>query len=162
MKEGPRKHGDRYDVSGNVEAQYVDPAGLVMVNKRGITDLPTLQDVEREALARAYETLLREVRADTPMTCDLLRHIHREVFGALYEWAGRWRTVWISKPGMTWPAPDFLEQHMAAQTSRPLLAYDQTGAGQQQYLGAALAAFKKDHRPMSEVIRSSLIEARQR
>ena len=214
MEEAPRKRGDRYDVSGSVEAQYVGAAGLVMVNKRGVTDLATLQDLEQQALARAYETLLREIRTDTPMSCDLLRHIHLEIFGELYEWAGRWRTVWISKPGITWPAPDFLERHMAAwqqnvlckcpasalrndeafceavaeihgeflvvhpfregnaraiklmtdllaaQTNRPLLAYDQSEAGQGQYVRAALAAFKKDYAPMREVIRSALIAAR--
>jgi len=214
MQEDSRKRGDRYDVSGSVEAQYADAAGLVMVNKRGVTDVATLQDLEQQALARAYETLLQEIRTDTPMSCDLLRHIHREIFGDLYEWAGRWRTVWIRKPGITWPAPDFLEQHMAAweqnvlckypasalridetfceavaeiqgeflvvhpfregnartiklmtdllaaQTNRPLLEYDQSKAGQEQYIRAALAAFKKDYAPMSEVIRSALIVAR--
>jgi len=106
------KQRDRYDVSGNVEAQYVDADQTVLVNKKGITDLYTLQVAEEEALARAYETLLAEVRVDTPMSCDLLRHIHARIFGDLYEWAGRWRTVWISKPGITWAAPDFLEQNM--------------------------------------------------
>jgi len=106
------KSRDRYDVSGNVEAQYVDADQTVLVNKKGITDLHTLQVAEEEALARAYEALLAEVRMDTPLTCDLLRHIHARIFGDLYEWAGRWRTVWISKPGITWPAPDFLEQNM--------------------------------------------------
>lgn len=46
------------------------------------------------------------------MTCALLRHIHGAIFGELYDWAGRWRTVWISKPGITWPPPDFLDQSM--------------------------------------------------
>ncbi len=215
MAEGPPKRGDRYDVSGSVEAQYVDAAGLVMVNKRGVTDLATLQDLEQQALARAYETLLREVRTDTPMRCGLLRHIHLEIFGQLYEWAGRWRTVWISKPGITWPAPDFLEQHMTAweqnvlckypasalrgdetfceavaqiqgeflvvhpfregnartiklltdllaiQTNRPFLEYDQSKAGQELYVRAACAAFKKDYAPMKQVIRSALIAARE-
>jgi cell filamentation protein len=72
----------------------------------------TLRVAEEEALAQAYEALLAEVRADTPMVCELLRHIHLRIFGRLYEWAGRWRTVWLSKPGVTWPAPDFLERNM--------------------------------------------------
>ena len=49
----------------------------------------------------------------TPLlSCALLRHIHHSIFGDLYEWAGRWRTVRISKPGVTWPPPDFLENAM--------------------------------------------------
>ena len=214
MEDTPGKRRDRYDVSGNVEAEYVDADQTVLANKRGITDLPTLQILEEEALAEAYETLLREVRTDTLMTCDLLRHIHHEIFGELYQWAGRWRTVWISKPGVTWPAPDFLEQNMqefernvlgkypasvlpeddafctalaeiqgeflvihplregnartiklmtdllAAQTGRPLLAYDQTDHGQNRYIQAANRAFKRDYAPMVAIIRQALDESR--
>ena len=113
MAEKPHKRRDRYDVSGNVEAQYVDDAQTVLVNKLAISELVILQATEEQALARAYGELLRDVHTDTPMTCDLLRHIHATIFGDIYDWAGRWRTVWISKPGITWPPPDFLNQAMA-------------------------------------------------
>ena len=103
---------DRYEVSGNIEAEYVDDAQTVLVNKRGLTSLAELQIAEEIALARAYEFLLGEVRADTPMTCALVRHVHERIFGELYAWAGRWRTVWIQKPGITWPPPDFLDPAM--------------------------------------------------
>jgi cell filamentation protein len=109
MAKEPNKRRNRYDTSGNAEAEYVDAAQTVLVNKRGIADLHALQVAEEEALAAAYETLFGEVRTDTPMTCDLLRYIHGRIFGELYAWAGRWRTVWISKPGVTWPAPGFLD-----------------------------------------------------
>lgn len=112
MAETPRPHRDRYDVSGNAEAEYVDAEQTVLVNKLGISDLETLQIAEEEALAKAYETLLREVRVDTPMTCDLLLHIHKRIFGNLYAWAGRWRSVTISKPGVTWPPPLFVPKAM--------------------------------------------------
>ncbi len=102
----------RYDVSGNVEAQFVDAAETVLVNKKGIADLATLQHLEEEALAAAYESLFDEVRVDTAMTCDLLRHIHQRIFGDLFEWAGRWRTLNISKPGAVWPAAQFLDTSM--------------------------------------------------
>lgn len=92
--------------------QYVDAAGTVLRNRLAITDLSQIQMAEEEALARAYRDLLREVRTDTPITCDLLRHVHARIFGDLYDWAGHWRSVWISKPGTTWPAPDFLDANM--------------------------------------------------
>jgi cell filamentation protein len=110
----PEKRRDRYDVTGNIEAEYVDATKTVLVNKRSIGDLATLQVAEEESLAQAYDTLLGEVRMETPMTSGLLRHIHGRIFGELYAWAGRWRTVWISKPGITWPPPDFLEENMQA------------------------------------------------
>lgn len=62
MAKQPRKHRDRYDVTGNVEAEYVDDARTVLINKQGITDLAILQLREEDALAEAYETLLGEVR----------------------------------------------------------------------------------------------------
>ena len=108
------KSRDKYDVSGNVEAQYVDSAETVLANLRGITQLDRLQVAEEEGLARAYETLLGEVRTDTPMTSALLKHIHGRIFGDLYAWAGRWRTVQISKPGVIWPAAQYLDASMQA------------------------------------------------
>lgn len=103
---------DRYDIPGNSEAQYVDEAQAVLVNRLGITDLATLQLAEEESLARAYESLYREVHVDTPMTVALIQAIHARIFGEIFDWAGRWRTVWIRKPGVTWPPPDFLDQAM--------------------------------------------------
>ncbi len=214
MAEEPRKRGDRYDVSGNTEAQYVDETQTVLVNKPGITRLETLQAAEEQALAEAYGQLLRDVRVDTPMTCELLRHIHSRIFGELYEWAGRWRTVWINKPGVTWPPPDFLGPSMdefertvlarwpastirddemfcraageiqgefltihpfregnartiklltdllAAQTGRPLLAYDNSPGGADAYVDAAKKAFTRDHSALATLIAEALARSR--
>ena len=214
MSDQPRPHRDRYDTSGNIEAEYVDAEQTVLVNKLGLTTLEALQLAEEEALAKAYETLLSEVRVDTPMTCDLVRFIHERVFADIYKWAGRWRTVMISKPGITWPPPLFVAQSMdeferkilrkyapgkltddepfcaavaeiqgefltvhpfregnartiklmtdllAAQTGRPLLVYDDSDAGRDRYIFAASEAFKMNHQPMMEVIRSALADAR--
>ncbi|MEX0678301.1 MAG: Fic family protein [Pirellulales bacterium] len=214
MAEKPHKRRDRYDVSGNIEAQYADEAQTVLVNKLGITELDVLHAAEEQALARAYGQLLREVHTDTPMTCDLLRHIHAAIFGDLYDWAGRWRTAWISKPGITWPPPDFLDKSMdeyqqttlsrwpasairddatfcqaageiqgefltihpfregnaraiklltdllAAQTGRPLLAYDNTPSGADAYIEAAKQAFKRDHSALIKLIALALERSR--
>ena len=107
-----RRHFDRYEVHGNVEAEYMDAAETVLVNKPGITTIRELYIREEEGLSRAYGELLAEVRTDTILSCALLRHIHQSIFGDLYDWAGRWRTVRISKPGVTWPPPDFLDSAM--------------------------------------------------
>jgi len=215
MTDAPRPHRDRYDVSGNVEADYVDADQLVLVNKRGVTDLEELQRLEEAALAMAYETLLSEVRVDTPLTCDLIRYIHQRIFGELYAWAGRWRTVNISKPGITWPPPQYIDDNMrsfeqsvlrsrtagscrtdeefcqaaaeiqgeflvihpfregnartvklltdllAAQTGRPLLAYDQSEAGRERYILGASQAFRRDYSLLEEIIRQALVAAEQ-
>jgi cell filamentation protein len=108
----PSGHRDRCDTSGNVEAEYVVDAGTVLWNRRGLTELVELQRAEEESLARAYELLLGEVRLDTRITVELVRHIHSRIFGELFDWAGRWRTVTISKPGITWPPPIFIAENM--------------------------------------------------
>jgi len=126
MAPEPQQHRDRYDVTGNIEAEYVDEAQTVLVNRRGITDLHQLQLLEEEGLVRAYETLLNEIRVDTPLTCELIRYIHSQIFSDLYAWAGRWRTVTISKPGITWPPPTFLGESMDQFEQNFLRAYPAT------------------------------------
>ena len=126
MAPEPSKRRDRYDVTGNIEAEYVDADQTVLVNKKGITDLAQLQALEEEGLAKAYGTLLAQVRVDTLLTSELTRYVHRQIFGELYEWAGRWRTVNISKPGITWPPPEFIDENMAQWEQNVLRKYPAT------------------------------------
>jgi len=144
MEQTPGKSRDRYDVSGSVEAEYVDADRTVLVNKRGVTGLASLQLLEEEALAQAYETLLGEIRVDTPMTCDLVRHVHRRIFGELYDWAGRWRTVWISKPGITWPAPDFIDENMHTWEREVLRKYPAASLGENDAFRVAVAEIQAE------------------
>lgn len=111
MIKNKRSHASRYSVGGN-ENEYMDQAKSVLKNKKNICDLPTLYVEEEKALARAYELLLSEIRSDTPMSSELIKHVHGRIFNDLYDWAGRFRTVTISKPGVTWPPPDYLDEAM--------------------------------------------------
>ena len=112
MSNDNRKPSGRYDVSGNIEAQYVDAEKTVLRNSKGITDLRTLQIEEETALAGAYALLLDEVQSNTPITNELIQYAHKIIFGDIYEWAGRWRTVSIRKEETAWPPPDFLDAAM--------------------------------------------------
>ncbi|MGE0533458.1 MAG: Fic/DOC family protein [Pirellulales bacterium] len=111
----------------------------MLVNKLGITELAALQAREEEALVAAYEILFGEVTKKTPLTCDLLRHIHATIFDNLYGWAGRWRTVWIQKPGVTWPPPDFLDQAMTEYEAQVLTAYPASSVADEKGFVQALA-----------------------
>lgn len=123
MTKEPDHHRNRYDTSGNPEAEYVDAAHEVLVNLQNIKDLTVLQLAEEEALVSAYSVVLSQVRATTPLTSNLIKHAHALIFGKLFAWAGHWRTVWISKPGTTWPPPDFLDQNMKEFEQQVLAAY---------------------------------------
>lgn len=112
MSRKRNKPASRYDVQGNVEAQFMDADKTVLANKKGIADLLALERLEGEALFHAYDRLVSQVRMDTPITSELIRHIHAEIFRELYDWAGRWRTVVISKPGVVWPPPAYLDPAM--------------------------------------------------
>lgn len=112
----------RYTVGGS-ENEYMDAEQKVLRNKKNIADLQTLYIEEEKALARAYEELLLEVRSDTPITSELILYVHRTIFEKLYDWAGRWRTVTISKPGVTWPPPDYLDEAMQKFESEVLSRY---------------------------------------
>lgn len=103
----------RYSVGGS-ENEYMDLEQTILKNKKGIADLHALFIEEEKALARAYELLLDEMRSDTPISSDLIKHVHGRIFSDLYEWAGRCRTVSISKEGTAWPPPDYLGEAMIA------------------------------------------------
>src|SRR5580698_9316796 len=77
---------------------YIDPATRVLINRLGITDQSTLEQIEAALVAtRSYEL------SQTPLKgrFDLahLQAIHKHLFGDLYEWAGQLRTVDINKGG---------------------------------------------------------------
>ena len=112
----------RYSIGGS-ENEYMDEQQTVLKNKKGVTDLQSLFVEEEKSLAKAYESLLDEVRSDTPITSELIHYTHDVVFGDLYDWAGRWRTVTISKPGVTWPPPDYLDDAMREFECEVLRAY---------------------------------------
>ncbi len=116
------QNSSRYSVGGD-ENEYMDAAKTVLKNKKHIEDLHALYIEEEKALAVAYEILFEEVRSDTVITSELIRYAHLSIFGHLYEWAGRWRTVTISKPGVTWPPPDYLDEAMITFEKEVLFNY---------------------------------------
>lgn len=77
---------------------YVYPGTSVLRNLRDIRDPGILSEYEADATARRLRQLER-----TPQTGDFdlghLRAIHRYIFQDMFDWAGEFRTVNISKSG---------------------------------------------------------------
>ena len=115
----------RYSIGGS-ENEYMDEKQTVLKNKKSIADLRELFIEEEKSLARAYEHLFDEMRSDTPLTSELIQYVHGRIFSDLYEWAGRWRTVSISKEGTAWPPPDYLGEAMSTFERDVLLKYPAT------------------------------------
>lgn len=83
----------RYNVGG-------DEGGddKVLKNKLGIEDQKTLEDVETLLLSDTYEYFLQKLEnKDLKYNLNLIFNIHKYFLGILYTWAGKTRTVQISK-----------------------------------------------------------------
>jgi cell filamentation protein len=77
---------------------YLYPGTSVLKNLRGLTDPQLLARFEARQTHRRIAELI-----DTPITGGFdvahLKAIHRHIFQDVYEWAGEFRTVNISKTG---------------------------------------------------------------
>lgn len=73
-----------------------------------------MDKVEYAALLRAQEAALEELTLRTRFTARLLCRMHGDWLGGIYEWAGQYRTVDVSKDGFTWPPAARVEQNMEA------------------------------------------------
>ncbi len=90
----PRK----YDVSGLTEAHSQPGShGGVLRNLQGITSKREMNQAEARAQLHALEYLFGEYGPRHRFTADNIRHIHRTWLSSIYEWAGNYRQVNISK-----------------------------------------------------------------
>ena len=84
----------RYSVGGKEDGQEV------LQNMFGISDLKNLEDVETLLYSDSYNYFLERLRkGDLKFTIKLIFEIHKYFLGKLYSWAGKARTVEISKGG---------------------------------------------------------------
>jgi fido (protein-threonine AMPylation protein) len=75
---------------------YLDPATGILRNRLDIVDGATLEQAEADIVAtRSYELSVAPLKGRFDL--EHLQAIHERLFGDLYEWAGRLRTVNISK-----------------------------------------------------------------
>jgi len=111
------KKKSRYDVSGSKGAQ-LEPGSndTVLRNKFGITDSREMDKLEAEALIKATDTLFHEYDAEHQFTSADICHMHQVWLGDIYEWAGKYRTVNISKVDFTFA--------MAAQVPKLMLQFE--------------------------------------
>jgi cell filamentation protein len=87
---------------------YLYPGSNVLRNKFGITDEAALEQIERRLTANRIEEGAPAGRFDLKHLCA----IHRHLFQDIYEWAGKIRTVEISKGGSQFQFRQFIETGM--------------------------------------------------
>lgn len=89
---------DRYDTKGNTEGQYQPGSNnSVLLNKLAITDVSEMNEVELELLDQLYDKVLSTININQAITTNDLAEWHRTWMGNVYEWAGRQRSVNMSK-----------------------------------------------------------------
>lgn len=104
---------DRYDTSGNPEDEYY-PGTSVLINLEDIRDSEELLERETELQLAAYQEVFGAF--DESLTPDLsyFYQLHGLIFGRLFEWAGRPRTVGISKGGTPFCPPQNIDGIMGS------------------------------------------------
>lgn len=104
----------RYQPPAGAEAE-AEPGsrGRVLRNRLGIRRKRDIDAAEYQALLRAQEAYLQRISAETRFTAALFREMHRDWLGEIYEWAGAYRTVELSKGGFRWPPAYLVPENMA-------------------------------------------------
>lgn len=106
------KSSGRYDTSSLTEAQFEPGSrGRVLKNKLAIKSKKTMDEAESVALKTAIDKLIGIYDKDHRFTAEDIRAMHKIWLYDIYEWAGEYRQVNVSKG-------DF---HFAAAKQVPLL-----------------------------------------
>ena len=131
---------NRYDTSHNQEGHYQpDSDEKVLLNKLGITEPLVMDDVELVLLDELVSNLIREFKADRSIRAEDLCNWHRRWLGDVYEWAGSYRTVTMSKGGFPFAAASQLSKLMFDFERQYLNIYTPCAGFDDQQLIEALA-----------------------
>jgi len=84
----------------------------VLRNRLGIRRKTEMDRMEFEALVAAQEEYLARIGPHTRLTAKMLCRMHQDWLGGIYEWAGRYRTVELTKGDFRWPPAFRVGQNM--------------------------------------------------
>lgn len=92
------KKGKRYDTSDLIEAQFEPGSrGRVLKNLLGIKSKREMDKIEAVALQQAEDELFRFYTKERQFKSEDICQIHRVWLGNIYQWAGKFRNVNLSK-----------------------------------------------------------------
>lgn len=129
----------RYAATG-IESEFEKSSrGRVLRNKMSIHLVREMQATESSALEQAQERLLERFSADHRFTAADICGIHRDWLGDIYEWAGAYRSVNVSKGGLMFAAAGLLPGLMAGFERGELRALTPCNGMPVEALVAALA-----------------------
>ncbi|MDX2109978.1 MAG: Fic family protein [Verrucomicrobiota bacterium] len=103
----------KYNTSAGIEGEFQPGSRKrVLRNRLGITSKQKMDEAEFEALIDSQEQHLNVVTEETIFTSRMLCQMHHAWLGGIYEWAGSYRTVEMSKSGFTWPPASRVSTNM--------------------------------------------------
>lgn len=105
----------RYTTAAGPEAEHEPGSrGRVLRNKLGIKSKLAMDEAEALALERVQRQYFtgERISKDTGFTADLLKQMHSDWLGAIYEWAGCYRTVDMSRGGFQFPPAYLIAENM--------------------------------------------------
>ncbi len=104
LTRGRNRTPGRYVTPEGGEAEF-EPGShkRVLRNRLHIRRKREMDHVELEALVTAQKEYLNRIGPDTRLTAEILRRMHQDWLGGIYEWAGRYRTVELTKVDFRWP-----------------------------------------------------------
>jgi cell filamentation protein len=134
------KRGGRYDASGLVEAQFEPGSrGRVLKNLLGITSRRKMNVAETQAYGHALRELSRLYGRTHRFAATDVCKIHQVWLGQIYSWAGRYRSVNLTKGDFTFAAAPHIGQLMEEFAQGPLARYTPCGGGSKALTVRALA-----------------------
>ena len=86
------------------------PGTDIPKNNLGITEPELLHEVEETLLQQAYQTFITECEINTRFDENYFKSLHQRTFESLYEWAGVYRTVEMSKGSSLFCRAIYIEQ----------------------------------------------------
>lgn len=92
------------------ESDIYLPGTDIPRNKLGIDDPELLHEIEAELLKQAYTRFITELSPAVRFDEQYFTSLHRDTYESLYEWAGHYRSVDMSKGGSLFCRAAYLEQ----------------------------------------------------
>lgn len=103
-------------------------------NLLGLTDKKEIAEAEFEGFLMAEIIFTEQLTSTTRFNCKYIRNIHKTALRDLYTFAGKYRTVNMSKGGFLFPSALFIPQSMQIFEDEILNRLPDTYAGKQQLI----------------------------
>lgn len=131
---------DRYETRHLAEVRF-EPGSRrrVLKNLLGIKTKREMDRAEALALARATDAAIRSYDSGHRFTADDIRSLHKIWLGEIYEWAGNYRQVNVSKGGFPFAAASRIPVLMQVFETGPLSRHTPCNYRNTEQISAALA-----------------------